>query len=291
MAEKPGVIKVFDGLDDTTPTSSSTCGRRSTTTGTGGCSGLALDPDFPAKPYVYALYTYDAPSAAPPRPGTTTCPTRRARPRTGAWSARRLSRLTAQGDQAVGAEQVLIEDWCQQCPTHSIGDLALRPRRRPVRERRRRRRASTSWTTARSGSPRTRAATRRRGVGGTQTPPTTEGGALRSQDLRTTGDPTTPGRHASCAWTRPPARPCPSTRSAGSTDPNARRIIAYGLRNPFRFAIRPGTSTRSGSATWAGTPGRRSTAIAHAADRPRRELRVAVLRGQRRASPATTPPT
>ena len=42
-------------------------------------------------------------------------------------------------------------------------------------------------------------------------------------------------------------------------DPNARRIIAYGLRNPFRFAIRPGTSE-----IWVGdvgrATGRRSTA-------------------------------
>ena len=34
----------------------------------------------------------------------------------------------------------------------------------------------------------------------------------------------------------------PDNPLAGSSDPNARRIIAYGLRNPFRFTIRPGTS-------------------------------------------------
>ena len=34
----------------------------------------------------------------------------------------------------------------------------------------------------------------------------------------------------------------PTNPNAGSTDPNERRIIAYGLRNPFRFTIRPGTS-------------------------------------------------
>ena len=41
---------------------------------------------------------------------------------------------------------------------------------------------------------------------------------------------------------RRPARALPSNPNAGSTDPNARRIIAYGLRNPFRFAFRPGRS-------------------------------------------------
>ena len=36
----------------------------------------------------------------------------------------RLSRLQVTGNQA-GPEQVLIEDWCQQFPSHSIGDLAF----------------------------------------------------------------------------------------------------------------------------------------------------------------------
>ena len=30
--------------------------------------------------------------------------------------------------------------------------------------------------------------------------------------------------------------------NAGSADANARRIVAYGFRNPFRFTFRPGTS-------------------------------------------------
>ena len=34
----------------------------------------------------------------------------------------------------------------------------------------------------------------------------------------------------------------PSNPLAGNPDANARRIIAHGLRNPFRFTFRPGTS-------------------------------------------------
>ena len=34
----------------------------------------------------------------------------------------------------------------------------------------------------------------------------------------------------------------PNNPLAGSSDPMARRVIAYGLRNPFRFAFRPGTN-------------------------------------------------
>ena len=34
----------------------------------------------------------------------------------------------------------------------------------------------------------------------------------------------------------------PSNPLAGNSDPNARRIVAHGFRNPFRFTLRPGTS-------------------------------------------------
>ena len=67
------------------------------------------------------------------------------------------------------------------------------------------------------------------------TPPTAEGGALRSQDLRTPADPVT------LDGADPPPRPghrrgaCRTTRSPSAPTPNARRIIAHGLRNPFRF--------------------------------------------------------
>ena len=38
----------------------------------------------------------------------------------------RLVRLTASGNQAV-SQQVLVDDWCQQYPSHSIGDMAFGP--------------------------------------------------------------------------------------------------------------------------------------------------------------------
>ena len=41
----------------------------------------------------------------------------------------RLSRLRADPttDKMVGTEKVLIEDWCQQFGTHSVGDLVFGP--------------------------------------------------------------------------------------------------------------------------------------------------------------------
>ena len=57
----------------------------------------------------------------------------------------------------------------------------------------------------------------------------------------------------------------------------AQRIVAQGLRNPFRIAVRPGTS-EVWAATSAGTRGRRSTARAGGGVP---QLRLAVLRGRR----------
>ena len=37
----------------------------------------------------------------------------------------------------------------------------------------------------------------------------------------------------------------PTNALAGDPDPNARRIIGYGLRNPFRFTIRPTESWKT----------------------------------------------
>ena len=71
-------------------------------------------------------------------------------------------------------------------------------------------------------------------------PATAEGGALRAQDIRTTSDPT--GLNGAIIRVDPVTGAGKSDNpGAGSADPNIRRIIAYGLRNPFRFTQRPGT--------------------------------------------------
>jgi glucose/arabinose dehydrogenase len=79
------------------------------------------------------------------------------------------------------------------------------------------------------------------GLGGAQAPPFAEGGALRSQSLRRA-----PGEPVVLSGAI--LRVDPNTGDAlpdnpryGDADANARRIVAYGLRNPFRLATRPGT--------------------------------------------------
>ena len=78
------------------------------------------------------------------------------------------------------------------------------------------------------------------GIDGSMTPPSAEGGALRSQDIRTSGDPT--GLDGTILRVDPDTGDAwPTNANIGSSDANDRRIIAYGLRNPFRFTIKPGT--------------------------------------------------
>ena len=139
-----------------------------------------------------------------------------------------------------GPEQVLVEDWCSQYPAPLVGALAFGPDGAlyapPATPRARR-----SPTTGRRhpGNPcgdpprpprlaRSRRRPRGRvapqpGPAHARRPASTLDGTIIRVDPAT-GDA------------------LPGNPLAGSPDPNARRIVAYGLRNPFRIAFRPGTS-------------------------------------------------
>src|SRR6185503_10063055 len=87
------------------------------------------------------------------------------------------------------------------------------------------------------------------GVGGAMSPPTAEGGRLRAQDLRTSSDPL--GLSGAVIRIDPDTGAgVPGNPMFSSPNANARRILAYGLRNAFRMAIRPGTNE-----TWIGDVG------------------------------------
>ena len=84
VAEKSGVVVVFDSLADQTPTVVADLSKQVDDYWDRGLLGLALDPNFPTNPYIYLLYTADAHRAAPPRSGTTAARHHRGRPRTAA---------------------------------------------------------------------------------------------------------------------------------------------------------------------------------------------------------------
>ena len=246
VAEKSGIIKVFDDLSDTTPTIFADLRTNVHNFWDRGLLGMALHPNFPTVPYVYVLYAYDAAiGGVAPRWGTAgatsdSCPTPPGATGDGCVVSGRLSRLQASGNVMVGSETVLIEDWFQQYPSHSIGSLvfgadgALYVSGGDG--------ASFNFADyGQDGSPLNPGGDPPVGVGGVQTPPTAEGGALRAQDLQTSGDPVS--LDGAVLRVDPmTGGGMPDNPLASSSDPNARRIIAYGLRNPFRITVRPGTN-------------------------------------------------
>lgn len=155
----------------------------------------------------------------------------------------RLVRLTDAGNHAAPsaaapAKDVLLEDWCQQFSSHSIGGLQFGPE-------------GALYASGGDGASFNNADYGQFGwpqknmcgdppgaVGQALSPPGAEGGALRAQDLRTPADPTTLDGsvvridpQTGGAW--------PGNPLSASSDPNARRIVGYGFRNPFRFTIDP----------------------------------------------------
>ncbi len=240
VAEKAGLIKVFASRTATQATVFADLRTEVYSAYDHGLLGMALDPAFPTKPYIYVLYTLDAAIGHSPPVWNDTCPTPPGADINGCVVSGRLSRLQAAGNVMTGPEKVLINDWCQQYSTHSVGtvlfgaDGALYASAGDGA-------SFTATDYGQGGSPKNPCGDAPVPVGGTQTPPTAEGGALRSQDILTPGDPTS--LDGSVIRVDPATGAAmPDNPNAASTDLNLRRIVATGLRNPFRMTTRPGTN-------------------------------------------------
>ena len=239
VAEKRGMVVRYNGSKDRTPTRVADLRDEVHSFDERGMTGIEVDPRFPKRPYIYVAYTYNAPLGltAPfwgvqegrgRAAGTEGC--LGGRPdlafEQGCVVSSRVTRLeVGRHGRARGAE-VLLSDWCQQFGSHSIGELAFD-------------RAGALLVGAGEGAYFDGVDTGDRGVpAGICGDPPNEGGALRSQDLRTTGDPV--GLDGTLARVNP-LDGTPAAGNPSSAPGNEGRIVAYGLRNPFRFALRPGT--------------------------------------------------
>lgn len=239
VGEKGGKIWVFDDLNDATPTLFADLSARVHDFWDRGLLGLTLDPGFPQQPYVYVLYAYDGdPGGASPKWGDQ-CPTPPGATADGCVISGRLSRFSANGNVA-GAETVLLEGWRQQYPSHSIGQVEFGPDGALYASGGDG--ASFNFVDyGQDGNPLNPLGDPPVAVGAAQTPPTAEGGALRSQSVRRQTGPTV--LNGSIIRVDPATgKGLADNPLAASADANAQRIIAYGLRNPFRIAARPGKS-------------------------------------------------
>ncbi|HXR31185.1 MAG TPA: PQQ-dependent sugar dehydrogenase [Solirubrobacterales bacterium] len=244
VAEKSGLIQVFDGLADNQPTVFADLRLQVNDYFDRGLLGLALDPGFPIEPYVYVLYTHDAEiGGIAPRWGSgkggDDCPSPPGGFVDGCVVSGRLSRLTAGPASMVGSERILVEDWCQQFWGHSIGALAFDSTGALYASSGEGASAAVA-DYGQAGDPLNPCGDPPGGVGADLSPPASEGGSLRSQDIRTPSDPL--GLSGSIIRVDPSTGDGLLDNPYGEAeDKNLRRIIAYGLRNPFRFALQPGT--------------------------------------------------
>ena len=203
VAEKFGSIKAFDSIDDPSPTTVINLSVQGN--GDQGLLGLAIDSQFPTRPYIYVSYALPNPTSP----------------------AGRVSRITINPatNQAIGGEQVLLTNWCHGgADTHAIDDVDFGPD------------GALYVSAGEWGAPSNIFAS-----GSCGGDPGGQTGSFRSQDRQSSGDPQ--GLNGTIIRLHPDTgAPMPGNPFITSADPALRYVIADGLRNPFRISFRNNTS-------------------------------------------------
>lgn len=225
-----------------------------------GLTGITVDPQFPARPYVYVNYTFNkdpgpTQAGAPvPRWGqagvaydecgtddvneASLSPAKRGCPVT-----IRVSRLTAArgplGWSAVpGSELVLLENGCAQFSSHASGDVAFGPDGKLY--------ASAGDGASFRGQDFGQADNAGYAQGPACGDPVDEGGSLRAQDQRTGGDAL--GVDGTIFRLDPNTKLNPTQATADQW------LVALGQRNPWRLTFRQDReqlwSVDVGSSNW-----------------------------------------
>jgi glucose/arabinose dehydrogenase len=258
VAEKPGRILVYEDLEDQTPEVFADLRGDVYDNGDRGLLGLVLDPEFTTgRPYVYALYTWDHVLGEPWDPedpeygtpgvsGDPGCPSQNTS--ASCLVSGRLVRLTEDPlnpNHAVEAgglpkEEELVQGWCQQFSSHSIGELQFGPE-------------GALYVSGGDGAAYEsipdygQLGTPPNPCGDPPTPkgtspeislgvanPEAQGGALRAQNLKVLNG-------AILRLNPDTGEALPDNPLAASGDENTRRTVAKGFRNPFRFTLDPKT--------------------------------------------------
>ncbi|MDQ6795037.1 MAG: PQQ-dependent sugar dehydrogenase [Chloroflexota bacterium] len=222
VAEKAGRVRAFDGTTEFKPDPAHSWLRFETNVydyWDRGLLGMTIGGG-----YVYALYTYNhklGDPSPPPLWANDGCPDPPGSTTLGCIASARLSRFKINSNGTAGSEQVLIEDWCQQFPSHSVGDVRFGPDGKLY---------VTAGEAADFNNPDWGQST-----GNPCGDPTNEGGSLRAQSPRGSRNPKT--LDGTLIRLETSGAAAVGNPNINSSDPNMRRIIAYGFRNPFRFTF------------------------------------------------------
>jgi glucose/arabinose dehydrogenase/putative cell wall-binding protein len=274
VAQKSGQIVWFASLDDPSPHLWADLRDRVHDFWDRGLLGMALAPNFPSDPTIYVQYAYDHNpvrdlagdpyAATAPLAWNDACPGNPGATSDGCTILGRISKLTStpDGNTWTGAEQVLVQAYCQQYPSHSNDDLWVGPDGYLYAT------AGDGASFAGTGSatgqdfgqwggtkspvvtPANPCGDPPNSAGTANTAPGGQGGALRSQSVRRAAGTAATLDGALLRIKTSDGSGAPGNPFAASSDPNRQRVLAYGFRNPFRFAFRPG-----GGEVWVGDVG------------------------------------
>ncbi len=140
VAEKRGIVKAYDSINDSTPTQVVDIRTDVMDFWDRGLLGMVLDPKFlaqgqAARPYIYLYYVYNAPPGqlAPVWtddlcPGPQDNPIGPGSTSDGCVVTSKLVRYEVDTDTNVvvpGSRLELLHDWCTQFPSHSGGGMTF----------------------------------------------------------------------------------------------------------------------------------------------------------------------
>jgi glucose/arabinose dehydrogenase len=234
VAEKNGLVKMFNAPGAGTFTQVIDLRTAVADFGDRGLLGMALSPSFSTSGGdMYLLYTVDAPIGGTPPVWNDVCDDPPGDG--GCVVSGKLVRVHVNSlGVADAAPAPLIQNqWCQQFLSHSIGTVRFGP-------------DGMLYVSAGDGASYDAADWGQLTDlhGGHVNPcgdPPGQGGALRSQDIRSDGD--LAGLDGAVLRVDPvTGAAAPGNPFYGNADANKARIIAYGFRNPYRFTFNPGTN-------------------------------------------------